>query len=244
MNTVHTEILTMHIDEHVSKSYLAYPAGQEKPQPGILVVPEFWGLTEHTKNRAYRLAELGYCSLAVDVYGEEWVGSTAEEAAAKMNELYANMDKTSEQMIAYLDALKDLKQTDETRTASIGYCLGGALSLHLVRMGIDLKGVVSFHGSLDAQTTIKAGHVRAKVLVCHGEADSMIPDEKVQKFKEEMNTAGVDYKFIGYPEAQHGFTNPQATENGKKFGIPTAYNENADKASWEEMLNFFKQIFQ
>lgn len=243
MNTVHTEVLTMHIGEHISKSYLAYPAGQETPQPGILVVPEFWGLTEHTKSRAYKLAELGYCALAVDVYGEEWVGTNAEEAATKMNTLYVNMDKTSEQMVAYLNALKDLKQTDETKTASIGYCLGGALSLHLARMGEDLKGVVSFHGSLDARTKTKAGHVKAKVLVCHGEADTMIPDEKVQKFKEEMDTAGVDYKFIGYPDAQHGFTNPQATENGKKFGIPTAYNENADKASWEEMLNFFKQIF-
>lgn len=243
MNTVHTEVLTMHLNEHVSKSYLAYPAGQQSPQPGVLVIPEFWGLTEHVKNRAYKLAELGYCALALDVYGEGWVGSTAEEAAAAMNKLFSNMEMTSERMLSYLQALKDLKQTNEVKTASIGYCLGGALSLHLARMGADVTGVASFHGSLDPHITIKPGSVKAKVLVCHGEADSMIPDEKVQKFKKEMDSMEVDYKFISYPNAQHGFTNPQATENGKAFGIPTAYNEEADKASWEELLNFFNRIF-
>lgn len=243
MSTVHTEVLTMHLNEHVSKSYLAYPAGQQSPQPGVLVIPEFWGLTEHTKSRAYKLAELGYCALALDVYGEGWVGNTAEEAAAAMNKLFSNMKVTSERMLSYLQALKDLKQTDETKTASIGYCLGGALSLHLARMGADVTGVASFHGSLDPRTTVKPGGVKAKVLVCHGDADSMIPEEKVKNFKKEMEDAGVDYKFISYPEAQHGFTNPQATENGEKFGIPTAYNEKADKGSWEELLKFFNRIF-
>lgn len=243
MSTVHTEVLTMHLGEHVSKSYLAYPAGQQSPQPGVLVIPEFWGLTEHTKSRAYRLAELGYCALALDVYGEGWVGSTAEEAAAAMNKLFSNMQVTSERMLSYLQALKDLKQIDETKTASIGYCLGGALSLHLARMGADVTGVASFHGSLDPRTTAKQGGVKAKILVCHGDADSMIPEEKVNNFKKEMEEAGADYKFISYPEAQHGFTNPQATENGKKFGIPTAYNEKADKGSWEELLKFFSRIF-
>ena len=243
MSAIHTEILTMHLNEHKSESYLAYPAGQQTPLPGILVIPEFWGLTEHTKNRACALAELGYCALALDVYGGGWVGGTAEEAAQAMNKLYSDMDTTSERMLEYLKALKDLKQTDETKTASIGYCLGGALSLHLARMGADVQGVASFHGNLQARTTIKPNSFKAKVLVCHGAADSMIPDEQIQNFKKEMDEAGVNYQFISYPNAQHGFTNPQATENGKKFNIPTAYNEQADKASWEEMLKFFKTIF-
>ena len=243
MSTVHTEVLTMHLDNHVSKSYLAYPAGQENPQPGILVIPEFWGLTDQIKNRAYKLAELDYCALALDVYGEGWVGSTAEEAAAKMNNLYSNMETTSKRMIAYLEALKDLKQVNEKKTASIGYCLGGALSLHLARMGVDVTGVASFHGNLDARTVVKPGNIKAKILVCHGEADSMIPEEKVRNFKKEMDAAGADYEFVSYPDAQHGFTNTQATENGKKFNIPTAYNETADIDSWNKLLNFFKNVF-
>ena len=127
--------------------------------------------------------------------------------------------------------------------ASIGYCLGGTLSLHLVRLGADVTGVVSFHGDLDLQTAIQAGQVKAKILICHGEADAFIPAEKVKSFKKKMEDAGVDYQFIGYQNAHHGFTNPQATENGKKFGIPTAYDEKADKSSWEEMQKFFNGIF-
>lgn len=244
MSAIHTETLTIHSEEHISKSYLAWPADQPSPQPGILVIPEFWGLMDHIKKRAFALAELGYSALAVDVYGDGWVAHTAEEATNEMNKLFSNMEKTSQRMLAHLKTLKGLKQTDETKTASIGYCLGGALSLHLARMGVDVTGVASFHGGLDPQTTIQAGSVKAKVLVCHGEADSLIPDKKVESFKNEMDAAGVDYKFVSYPEAQHGFTNPQATENGKKFGIPTAYNEKADKAAWAEMLNFFNQIFK
>ena len=243
MSTVHTEILTIHLDGHESRSHLAWPAGQQSPQPGVLVIPEFWGLTDHVKNRAYKLAELGYCALAVDVYGEGYVGSTAEEAARSMNNLYDNMETTSKRLREYLKTLKDLKQTDENKTASIGYCLGGALSLHLARMGADVTGVASFHGNLQARVEAKPGAVKSRILVCHGEADTMIPDEQVQNFKKEMDTVGADYKFISYPGAKHGFTNPQATENGRKFNIPTAYSEQADKASWEELLRFFKQIF-
>ena len=240
MSTIHTETVDIN---HVSKSYLAYSEEKGGPQPGILVIPEFWGLTEYIKSRARKLAELGYCALAVDIYGEGWTASNVEEASHAMNKLLSNMDKTSELLVAHLNKLKILEQTNETKTASIGYCLGGSLSLHLARMGADVKGVVSFHGDLEPHTTIKSDRVKAKILVCHGEADSMVPNEKVQNFKKEMDVAGVDYKFISYPEAQHGFTNPGATERGKKFGIPIAYDEKADKSSWEEMIQFFTRIF-
>ncbi|MCY4513434.1 MAG: dienelactone hydrolase family protein [Bdellovibrionales bacterium] len=243
MSAVHTETIHINFDEHTSKSHLACPADQETPRPGVLVIPEFWGLTDYIKSRANALAELGYSALAVDIYGEGWTANTAEEATNAMNRLFADMEKTSERMRSYLNTLKNLKQTDETKTASIGYCLGGALSLHLARLGADVTGVVSFHGDLDPQTAIQAGQVKAKILVCHGEADAFILEEKVKSFKKEMEDAGVDYQFIGYPNAHHGFTNPKATENGKKFDIPTAYDEKADQSSWEEMQKFFHGIF-
>ena len=244
MNAIHTETVEINFDEHTSKSYVAWPADKQGLQPGILVIPEFWGLTDYIKGRVRSLAELGYCALAVDIYGEGWTANTAEKATEAMNKLFSNMEKTSEKLLSHLKTLKDLTQTDETKTASIGYCLGGALSIHLARLGANVTGAVSFHGDLDSHTTIQAGNVKAKILVCHGEADTFIPEEKVNNFKKEMKEAGADYTFIGYPEAQHGFTNPQATKNGEKFGIPTAYDAKADKASWEEMLKFFNRIFE
>ena len=243
MNSIHTETLNVSLDKQTAKSYLAYPTEINKPLPGVLVIPEFWGLTEYIQSRARQLAKLGYCALAVDIYGESWLAKDVESASSAMNKLLSNLDKNSKWLISHLEELKNLKQTDETKTAVIGYCLGGSLSLHLARLGADIKGVVSFHGDLEPHTAIQPNQVKAKVLVCHGESDSMIPQEKAINFKKEMDKASVDYKFISYQEALHGFTNPQATENGKKFGIPLAYNEKADKSSWEEMQKFFTQIF-
>ena len=243
MSEIHTETFNVNLDGKTAKSYLAYPKENHQSLPGVLVIPEFWGLTEYIKNRARQLAELGYYALAVDIYGEGWIAEDVESASSAMNKLLSELEKNSKELLTHLEELKKLKQVDETKTAVIGYCLGGALSLHLARLGTDIKGTVSFHGDLEAQIAIQANQVKAKVLVCHGSADSMIPEEKVTQFKKEMETAGVDYKFIGYPEALHGFTNPQATENGKKFGIPIAYQEEADKASWKEMQSFFSQIF-
>ena len=244
MGAIHTESLSIHLGEHTSKSYLAYPLDQNKPRPGVLVIPEFWGLTEVTRNRARSLAQDGYCALALDVYGEGWVGETAADAAEKMDQLFSDMDTTSERLKGYWSALKNLKQTDENKTASIGYCMGGALSLHLARMGVDVTGVVSFHGKLSPLSVAHhAGHIKSKVLVCHGGADVMIPEKDVLNFKKEMEEVRADYKFITYPSAQHGFTNPQATEKGRKFNIPIAYNETADKAGYNEMIQFFNRIF-
>ena len=243
MSEIHTETFNVNLDGKIAKSYLAYPKLAKQTLPAVLVIPEFWGLTEYIKNRTKQLAELGYCALAVDIYGEGWIAEDVESASSAMNKLLSELDKNSKGLLTHLEELKKLKQVDETKTAVIGYCLGGALSLHLVRLGTDINGAVSFHGDLEAQTAIQTNQVKAKVLVCHGSADSMIPKEKVTQFKKEMETAGVNYKFISYPSALHGFTNPQATENGKKFSIPIAYNEQADKASWEEMQKFFNQIF-
>ena len=244
MNEIHTEILNVNSEGLSSKSYLAYPKEIKQALPGILVIPEFWGLTDYIQRRARQLAELGYCALAVDIYGEGWIAKDVESASSAMNKLLSNLEINSKRLISHLEELKKLKQTDETKTAVMGYCLGGALSLHLARLGTEIKGAVSFHGDLEAQTSIQPGQIKAKVLVCHGSADSMIPKEKVDNFKKEMDTARVDYKFIAYQEALHSFTSPEATENGKKFSLPIAYNEKADKASWKDMQNFFTEIFK
>ena len=245
MNAIHKEPISINLNQHTSKSFLAYPLDQSQPRPGVLVIPEFWGLTEVTRNRACQLAQDGYLALALDVYGEGWVGETATSASEKMEQLFSDMDTTSERLKKYWDFLKNLKQCDETQTASIGYCMGGALSLHLARMGVDVTGVVSFHGKLSPLSLPHhAKSITAKVLVCHGQADVMIPEKDVHNFKQEMEKIQADYKFVNYPLAKHGFTNPQATERGQKFNIPIAYDENADKNSYQEMIKFFKQIFK
>ena len=245
MSAVHTEVLNMKIGDHQSRSYLTYPAGQTSNLPGVMVLPEFWGLTKRTKSYAYKLATQGYTALAVDVYGNELTPSTAEEASAEMQKTLNNLEKTTAHLYACLEALQDLQQVDENKLAVTGYCLGGGLALHLARKGANIKGAVSVHGGLTPKEGVdKNTGLTAKLLVLHGSKDSMIPMAQVEAFKKEMDERSANYKVVCYPEAQHGFTNPQATENGKKFSIPTAYDEQADKASWQEMSEFFKEIFQ
>jgi dienelactone hydrolase len=126
----------------------------------------------------------------------------------------------------------------------MGYCLGGALALHAARLGIDLKGVVSFHGSLGRTHVAKKGEFKPEVLICHGEADALVPAADQQSFHDEMAELGVPYQFISYPGAKHGFTNPEATDKGRKYNLPLAYDEKTDRQSWEDMKGFWQRVFR
>lgn len=146
--------------------------------------------------------------------------------------------------LAALEQLKANPLTDKDKIAAIGYCFGGGIVLQMARMGVDLKGVVSFHGSLATREPAEPGKVKAKIMVFNGEADPFTTPEQITAFKEEMDKAGVDYQFFNYPGARHAFTNPEATALGKKFKLPLAYNAKADKDSWSKLQAFLKVLFQ
>ena len=115
--------------------------------------------------------------------------------------------------------------------------------LHSARIGLPLAGVTSFHGSLGSFHTPQPGSVHAKVLVCHGADDGLVPDTDIAAFKKEMDDAGADYRFESYPGAKHGFSNPDATAAGEKYGMPLAYDAEVDARSWADMKAFFEKIF-
>jgi dienelactone hydrolase len=228
----------------VMKGYLAYDENVQGKRPGVLVVPEWWGLNDYARRRARMLAELGYTALAVDMYGEGKVVATPDEAGKLSSEAMKNFDETKARFTAAVDFLKGQPTIDPSRIAAIGYCFGGGVVLNMARQGGDLKGVVSFHGSLTAVKPGQSGSVKAKVLVLTGGADKFVPPEQVEAFTKEMKAAGADFRVISYPGAVHSFTNPDATELGKKFNMPIAYNAKADKESWSEMKGFLNKIFK
>ncbi len=223
--------------------YIAWNADQEGPRPGVLVVHEWWGQTDYIRSRARMLAELGYTGMAVDMYGNGKTATHPDDAGKFMTEVLNNMDQGVARFEAARKVLQDHASTDAAKTAAIGYCFGGAVVLEMARRGMDLKGVASFHGNLSTQTKVKPGSIKAKILVLHGEDDVLIPQEQVDAFQSEMLNARAEMKFIGYPGALHGFTNPAATENGKKFGLPLAYNKSVDDQSWNELKTFLEEIF-
>jgi len=120
----------------------------------------------------------------------------------------------------------------------MGYCFGGSVVLNQARLGNDLAGVASFHGSLSAAVEAKPGDIKAKIMVAHGGDDPFVPVEHVTSFIQEMLTLGADLQFLNYPQAKHSFTNPEATEKGEKFSLPLAYDEKADTESWNAFLEF------
>jgi len=224
--------------------YIAYDDKIKGKRPGVLVVHEWWGHNDYVRKRADMLAELGYVAFAIDMYGDGKTADHPSDAGKFAGEVRSNMPVAEARFQAALKQLENHPMTDKKKTAAIGYCFGGGVVLEMARRGVNLDGVVSFHGSLPTDNPAQKGAVKARVLVLNGEADPMVKPEHIDAFKKEMQAAGVKYEFINYPEALHAFTNPAATELGKKFNIPIAYDEAADKASWAKMQGFLKTIFK
>lgn len=240
---LHTESIEYEQGGISLQGFFAYDNSISGARPAVLVFPEWWGVNEYIKQRTRMLAELGYAALAADMYGGGQLAANADEAAGMMNAVLHEMETGSARIRAAYQCLIDQSQADSSRVAAIGYCFGGAMALHAARIGMDLRGVASFHGALGSFHKPAPGEVKAKLLVCHGTEDAMVTDQDVAAFKTEMTNAGVDFKFVAYEGALHGFTSREASENAKKYGLPIGYNAEADTASWEEMRQFLDAVF-
>lgn len=225
------------------KGYLAYDDALSGKRPGILVVHEWWGQNEYARKRARMLASLGYVALAVDMYGNGRQAAHPDEASKFAAEVRKNMKVGRERFSAAMELLRKQPQVDAGQIAAIGYCFGGGIALQMARDGLDLKGVVSFHGSLATDAPAEKGNVKAEILVCNGGADKLVPMEQIQAFIKEMVAADVLFKFNSYPGALHSFTNPDADRLAAEFKLPIGYNARADRLSWQDMQCFFRQIF-
>ena len=221
--------------------YVTYDSNQVGKRPGILVVHEWWGLTDYPRMRAKQLAELGYIAMAVDMFGDGKIAPDPKTAMALTGPFYKDPTMTKTVLDGAINKLKTYPETDTSKIAAIGYCFGGFIVLNAVKLGADLEGAVTFHGDLSGVSPNK-NLIKAKILICHGDSDQFVNPE-VAGFKKAMDSAGVDYTFKTYPNATHAFTNPASDENGKKFNMPIKYNAAADTASWNDMKEFFKKIF-
>ncbi len=225
------------------KGYLATDSSRPGKRPGIIVVHEWWGHNSFARQRAEKLAELGYTALAVDMYGDGKQADHPKDAMAMSGAVMKDFALARARFDAAVELLKKQPSVDPSRIAAIGFCFGGGVILNMARQGADLRGVVSFHGSLGAVKPAQKGAVKARLLVLNG-ADDPFTKAGVPGFKKEMADAGAELKFIDYPGALHAFTNPGATELGKKFNLPLVYNAEADQKSWAEMKTFLEAVFK
>ncbi len=225
------------------KGYLARDTAIKGKRPGILVVHEWWGNNEYAHDRARQLAELGYVALAVDMYGDGRTADHPDDAGKFASAVRSNLPLMQARFEAARDFLNSQPDVDPTKNAAIGYCFGGGVVLAMASSGADIDGVVSFHGTLGGIGTPAPGTVKARILVANGADDPFVTAGQIADFKAAMDAAGADYTFINYPGAKHSFTNPAADANGEKFGLPLAYNAEADADSWAEMQAFFQSLF-
>lgn len=228
----------------IMKGYISYDENKKGKRPGIIVVHEWWGNNDYSRRRADMLADSGYIALAVDMFGNGKRADNPKDAQKLAAFIGQNPDTAKARFMAGVALLKEQDETDTNKIAAIGYCFGGGVVLNMALAGADLDGVASFHGSLPAEEVTKPANVKAKMLVCTGDADPFVPKEQTDKFKKAMDDAEVDYNFVGYPDAKHAFTNPAADSTGKKFNIPIAYNKQADEQSWNELHKFLHDLFK
>ena len=221
------------------QEYRAFVANPEKESaPLVLVVHTWAGRNDFVEKKAIELAKEGYVAMAVDMYGEAKVGTSTEENQSLMTPLIEDRDKLKAIINSAVEAGKKIDGVDSSKVAAIGYCFGGLVVLDLARSGTDISGVVSFHGLL-MSSDISTDGIQAKVLVLHGERDPMVPLSMVDDFQKEMTEAEADWQLHSYGNAYHAFTNKEANDPN----LGTQYNENADKRSWQSMMNFFAEIF-
>ncbi|SHF11265.1 Dienelactone hydrolase [Microbulbifer donghaiensis] len=240
---MHSETVDYAVDGQPFSGYLAYDDSIGAKRPGILVLHEWWGHNEFVREQADKLAAMGYTAFALDLFGTGKQADNPADAAELMNTAINTPGAIEARFRAALEWLQQNDSVDQSRIAAQGYCFGGAVALNMARMGLDLQGVVSFHGNLSSEIRMTPGTIKTEIQVYTGGADDMIPAEQVAAFVEEMQTAGVKFELTSYPGVKHGFTNPAATERGEKFGIPLAYSEAAATDAWNGAAAFYKKLF-
>ncbi|MCI0680850.1 MAG: dienelactone hydrolase family protein [Gemmataceae bacterium] len=237
---VKTEIVTYKYGDQTFKGYLAFDNAAKGKRPGILVVHEWWGLNDYARKRTEQLAKMGYVAFAADMYGDGKTTEHPKEAGAMAGMVRKNQKEWLGRANAGLDVLRKHAKVDSGKLAAIGYCFGGSTALQLAHSNSGINAAVSFHGALLVPDATNDKAITAKILICHGAADSFIPEETCQKVRTAYEQLGVDYQMIYYGGAQHSFTVKGADDRGLK-GI--RYNAAADRHSWAAMTALFDDVF-
>jgi dienelactone hydrolase len=225
----------------VMRGFLAYNDSFKSKRPGVLVVHEWWGLNDFARERALKLAGLGYVALAADMYGGGATTRDREEAGKLAGALLGNPDLLRARAQAALKVLAADPRVDPKRLAAIGFCFGGTTVLELAYSGADLAGVASFHGGLPRTQPGDLKRLKASILVLHGADDPHVSPADIAAFEQAMRQAGADWQMVFFGGAVHGFTNPAAGDN-RASGV--AYDPRAARRSWRCLQEFFRDIWQ
>ena len=238
INVIVTENINYCVGELNCLGYLAYDAQCTQPLPCVMVAHDWRGRGEAACEKARQLASMGYVGFAIDMYGEAKLGHNNEQCRALMTPLIQDRQLVTRRILAALKTVCSIPQVNAEKIATLGYCFGGMCALDLARTGVDIKGVVSFHGLLSEPLVAPAEVIKAKILILHGHDDPLVPPLQITQFAEEMTLKKVDWQVHIYGLTAHSFTNPEA--NDASLGLH--YNKTADRRSWASTAFFLKEV--
>ena len=232
--------------ETTMKGFVVYDDAIATKRPGIVMVHEWWGITDHMHNEARKFAQQGYTSVHCwRMYGDAKTADNPKDAGALSGAVMKNPTVMESRFNAARGQLAKQASVNPQRIGAVGYCFGGAVVLNMARAGADLVAVAGFHASLGLNTPAPApGTIKAKILVLNGADDPFVKREQYDALKKDFDAAKADYRIIEYPGAVHAFTNPEATELGKKFNLPLRYDAKVDQEAKAEATKFFAADLQ
>lgn len=229
------------LDGTTFKSQLIYDDAVKAKRPGLVMVPNWYGVGDTAVEKAKKIAGKDYVILLTDMYGEGVRPKNDDEAKAAIGPLYGNralMRKRIDKAFEQLKVNATNAPIDQSRLAAIGFCFGGSAVLDLARSGSDAKAVISFHGGLGTDDPTLAKTIKARVLAINGADDSAtMPD--VPKFTEEMRGSPADWQFVEIGHAVHCFTETEAT--GKTGNC--RYDAKAAARSYAMMRSWLAESF-
>jgi dienelactone hydrolase len=226
-------------DDQVNlKGYFSKGNTGLKNAPGIVIIHQWMGLSQHEKDVANKLAALGYNAFAADIYGVGNIPKSMPEAGKQAGKYKSDYKTYQSRIQAAIDQLIALG-ADSNKIVVIGYCFGGTGALEAARGELNVKGVVSFHGGLGKDTTRMDQKLNTKILVLHGADDPFVSKMEVDRFQKEMKNSQADWQMIYYANSVHAFTHKDAGSDNSK-GV--AYNQKADERSWQHLLIFLKEV--
>lgn len=244
---MHRELVKYTCDDIALHGHLVYDDRFTQQRPAVLVAHAWKGQDEFARKKAEMLAELGYVGFAADVYGNGMCVETNEEALELMSPLFIHRQILRDRIVATWQTLLNHEVVDKGKIGAIGFCFGGLTVIELLKSGVALKGVVSFHGLLgdrlgevQAKTVSPAETLHGSLLILHGYRDPLVSQEDIVNMQKELTDANVDWQMHHYGNALHAFTNPNANE--PESGL--LYNSKAEKRSLQAMRNFFEEVFE
>ena len=229
------------IGEERFSGFLVYDDAGDK-RPGLVMVPNWMGVSELAVERAKEIAGDDYVVLVADVYGTDVRPTHAEDAGAAARGAYADGGTTlrarANEAVRVLRAQAGSTPLDAAKVGAIGFCFGGSTVLELARSGSDVAGVVSFHGGLETYLPTEGNDIDASVLVLNGADDASVTDAHIAAFEKEMDAAKADWQFVDFSGAVHCFTQPESNDPPN-----CVYNERASTRAFGMMRDFFDERF-